>query len=132
MSDDRWPVSVKGVFGPSGHVVLLHNERDEWELPGGRLELTDDSSRAALAREIDEELGLEVTVAEAPARTWIYEPLPGRKVLIVTYACRLVGEWPPELTHSDEHDDVCAWPIGRLDELSLPDGYREDIRYVMG
>ena len=33
-------VSIKGVFAtPSGEVVLLMNERDEWELPGGRIEI---------------------------------------------------------------------------------------------
>src|SRR6185369_13602359 len=30
-----WPVSIKGVCLVGGKVVLLKNERDEWELPGG-------------------------------------------------------------------------------------------------
>jgi hypothetical protein len=34
----RYPVSIKGVVFIDGRVVLLQNERDEWELPGGRLE----------------------------------------------------------------------------------------------
>lgn len=35
-----WPVSVKGVaLDASGRVALLKNERREWELPGGRLEI---------------------------------------------------------------------------------------------
>lgn len=33
-----WSVSVKGVLFIGDEVVLLKNERDEWELPGGRLE----------------------------------------------------------------------------------------------
>ena len=49
-------VSVKGVFcAPSGEVVLLMNERDEWELPGGRIEIGE-SSTECLSREIREEL----------------------------------------------------------------------------
>ena len=37
-----WPVSVKGVaVDSSRRVLLLKNEREEWELPGGRLEPTD-------------------------------------------------------------------------------------------
>ncbi|MGP3946800.1 hypothetical protein ACTWQK_45600, partial [Streptomyces sp. 6N106] len=56
-----WPVSVKGVaLDAQDRVVLLKNERDEWELPGGRLEigspdgavLPDASPEAALEREI--------------------------------------------------------------------------------
>ena len=34
----NFPVSIKGVFVEAGRVVLLENDRDEWELPGGRLE----------------------------------------------------------------------------------------------
>lgn len=34
-----FPVSVKGVVVRDGRVLLLRNERDEWELPGGKLEL---------------------------------------------------------------------------------------------
>jgi hypothetical protein len=32
----RFPVSVKGVAVQAGKVLLLENERAEWELPGGR------------------------------------------------------------------------------------------------
>ena len=34
----RFPVSVKGVLLEGDRVVLLLNERNEWELPGGRLD----------------------------------------------------------------------------------------------
>ena len=33
----RFPVSVKGIVVRDGAVVLLHNRRGEWELPGGKL-----------------------------------------------------------------------------------------------
>jgi hypothetical protein len=32
------PISIKGVLIENEAVMLLENERDEWELPGGRLE----------------------------------------------------------------------------------------------
>ena len=49
-----YPVSVKGVLrAPTGEVVLLLNEREAWELPGGRIELGE-SSTECLAREIAE------------------------------------------------------------------------------
>ncbi|MFC8246941.1 NUDIX domain-containing protein [Streptomyces chartreusis] len=48
-----WPVSVKGV-ALDGHrrVVVLKNEREEWELPGGRLEPSDGTPELAVEREI--------------------------------------------------------------------------------
>jgi hypothetical protein len=38
-------VSIKGVLvGPDGRVILLEDERNEWELPGGQIELGEISS----------------------------------------------------------------------------------------
>jgi 8-oxo-dGTP pyrophosphatase MutT (NUDIX family) len=61
-----WPVSIKGVaIDAHGQVLLLRNERQEWELPGGRPEIGDpaagmrgdDSPEQALERETLEETG---------------------------------------------------------------------------
>ena len=51
-----FPVSVKGVAVQYGQVLLLENERAEWELPGGKLELGEDPQEC-VAREIREETG---------------------------------------------------------------------------
>jgi 8-oxo-dGTP pyrophosphatase MutT (NUDIX family) len=82
-----WPVSVKGVaIKASGRVVLLKNERQEWELPGGKLEIgsdaggppADESPERAVEREFFEETGWHVTAGPLlPGGTWIYEPRPG-------------------------------------------------------
>jgi hypothetical protein len=34
-----FPVSIKGVVIHANKVLLLKNTRDEWELPGGQLEI---------------------------------------------------------------------------------------------
>jgi len=34
----KFPVSITGILVEGGGVVLLENERGEWELPGGRVE----------------------------------------------------------------------------------------------
>jgi 8-oxo-dGTP pyrophosphatase MutT (NUDIX family) len=57
----RFPVSIKGVVERDGRFVLLKNERDEWELPGGKLE-PGEGIEDCLVREIDEELNLPVAV----------------------------------------------------------------------
>ena len=113
--DDRWPVSVKGVLGWDGRVVVLRNRRGEWELPGGRPDATDGSPEAALRREMSEELGLEVGVGEL-VDSWIYD-VEGRRVLILTYACTAVR--PADLVHSDEHVDVaeCDPDVLRVDPI---------------
>ena len=85
-----YPVSIKGVlFSPAREAVLLLNEREEWELPGGRIE-PGETSAECLAREIQEELGLEVEVGR-PVDTYLFEVIPGRHVFIATYRCTLAG-----------------------------------------
>src|SRR5271154_3930176 len=49
-------ISIKGVLIEDGSVVLLENERGEWELPGGRPEPGEDAA-TCLVREFAEELG---------------------------------------------------------------------------
>jgi 8-oxo-dGTP pyrophosphatase MutT (NUDIX family) len=120
----RWRVSVKGVVLWDDSVVLLHNERGEWELPGGRLD-DDETPEECIVREIDEELGFTVEV-EQLLDTWVYEVQPGEKVLIVTFGCS--AERPDELTVSDEHDDVGVFPVTGVADLIMPDGYRTSIR----
>lgn len=83
-------VSIKGVLvGPDGRVVLLENERNEWELPGGQIE-PGESPPQCLAREFQEELCLQVEV-EQPLDTYLFEVTPGRHVFIATYKCA-IGE----------------------------------------
>jgi 8-oxo-dGTP pyrophosphatase MutT (NUDIX family) len=120
----RWPVSIKGVILDGDAVVLLHNERDEWELPGGRLEVGE-SPQECVRREIEEELGIAVRV-DALIDTWVYEVFPGERVLIVTYGC--TAESLDGIAHSDEHDDVLLAPVDTLHDLELPWGYLVSIR----
>lgn len=118
------PISVKGILGPPGQVVLLRNERDEWEFPGGRIEPDDESPSACLRREISEELDLIADVG-LPVHTWRYEPIPGRHVLVIAYRCEIVGGWPARLGHSDEHLGVRLFELDALDDIALPQGYRD-------
>lgn len=119
-----YPVSVKGVLlTPDGDVVLLLNERDEWELPGGRIELGESSSEC-LAREIREELDLQVSVG-APLDTYLFEVIPDKHVFIATYRCVLTGPYAPVVSH--EHKRLGTFPPHALPG-NLPEGYRRSIK----
>ncbi|MES2321261.1 MAG: NUDIX domain-containing protein [Pseudomonadota bacterium] len=123
-----FPVSVKGVFAaPSGEIVLLMNERGEWELPGGRIE-TGETPPACLAREIDEELGLTVEVG-APIDSYLFEVIPGKHVFIVTYRCILLGPYAPVISH--EHTQIGLFAPDALPD-NLPSGYRHAILQCAG
>ena len=120
------PVSVKGIVTVDGRVVLLRNDRDEWELPGGRIDPGEDEV-AALGREIREELGIEAVVVPEPLDRYDFAPIPGTLVTIVTYACEpLVGD--TALVLSDEHVDVGTFSVDDAPALpDLPPGYRASI-----
>jgi 8-oxo-dGTP pyrophosphatase MutT (NUDIX family) len=125
-----YPTSVKGVLIHDGLVLLLLDERGEWDLPGGRPDPGEDH-RAALKREVHEEAGLEVEVGAA-LEGHLFEVLPGRFVQIEAFACALVGTTNVTLSH--EHEDVRWVPLAELGETiaghPLPTGYLGAIRQV--
>src|SRR6266446_2539607 len=124
----RFPVSVKGVIWQDQRVVLLKNERDEWELPGGKLELGE-TPEACVVREIAEELGLVVTVGPL-LDSWVYHIFEGVDVLILTY-----GSYPTpfsEITHSPEHKAVGLFSPEEVPSLRMPEGYKTSIQTWIG
>jgi ADP-ribose pyrophosphatase YjhB (NUDIX family) len=96
-------VTIKGVCRrPDGRVLLCRNDRDEWELPGGRPEVGE-LFQDCLRREIAEETGLEVTV-ERVLGVRAMEVVAGRWLDVVGYRCRLPDS--PEPRASAEHSHV--------------------------
>lgn len=119
----RFPVSVKGIVVRDERVVLLRNRRDEWELPGGKLELGESPERC-VAREIEEELGLDVAPA-ALVDSWVYDIAAGTHVLVLTYGC--VERSARTTVLSDEHTRFEWIPLDAVDRLPMPDGYKSSI-----
>lgn len=81
-----------------------------WEFPGGKVE-PDEDPRAALAREIHEELGCVVDVGDLVTTTRYV----GSSVVIVlsTYWCRVASGTPA----ATEHAAIRWLPAGQLAEL---------------
>lgn len=118
------PVSVKAVVNWRGQIPLLKNERGEWELPGGKLDLGEDPAEC-LTREIEEELGWSVNVTE-PFFAWIYKIRPNRHVFVLTYLADYSGDQQPIL--SNEHKEIVLVEPTDVGELEMPTPYKESIR----
>jgi ADP-ribose pyrophosphatase YjhB (NUDIX family) len=122
------PISLKAVILWRGRVPLLRNERDEWELPGGKLELGEDP-RLALRREIAEELDWNVEVGE-PFQTWVYRIRADRHVFIVTFRASYGGDGQPR--RSTEHKALGLFTPAEIatDAVRMPAGYKEAVALV--
>jgi 8-oxo-dGTP pyrophosphatase MutT (NUDIX family) len=118
-----FPVSIKGVIVRDGQVLLLRNERDEWELPGGKLELGEDPPDR-LAQEILEEVSWEAKVGPI-LDSWQYHIREGVDVLIVTYGATVTTDKPPVVSH--EHKQVGLFKEDEVAELNMPSGYKRSI-----
>jgi mutator protein MutT len=119
-----WAVSVKGVVYDGSHVLLARNDRGEWELPGGRLE-PDETPEQCVEREVLEETGLQVRAGPV-LRSWVFEVIPDKRVLVLAYVCRLESS-PSSLRVSTEHTEVAFIETSRLGSIPLPEGYRSAI-----
>jgi 8-oxo-dGTP pyrophosphatase MutT (NUDIX family) len=120
-----FPISVKGVVvDPADRVLLLKNARDEWELPGGRIEIGE-SPEECVAREIREETGWQVRTGPILDSWMYYVEAAGRHVFIVTYGCFPETGAEPVLSH--EHEEVGLFGVGEIGGLPMPDGYRRSI-----
>jgi 8-oxo-dGTP pyrophosphatase MutT (NUDIX family) len=121
------PVSLKAVIIWGGRVPLLKNERDEWELPGGKLELGEDPA-GCLAREIEEELGWVAKVHNA-LHAWVYEIRPDRHVFVLTYLATYDGYTEPIYSH--EHKALQLVRVDEIDPLNIPTPYKDAIRLAV-
>lgn len=119
----QFPVSVKGVVVRDARVLLLRNERDEWELPGGKLDLGEEPA-ACVAREIAEEVGWRVTTGPL-LDAWQYHIRDDVDVLIITYGCHVGTDADPVVSH--EHKEVGLFTEAEARALRMPDGYKKSI-----
>lgn len=125
----RHPISIKGIVVTNGKIILLKNERNEWELPGGKLE-ENETPETCVAREIEEELNIRTQPFQI-IDTWMYNILDKVKVFIVTYACEeLVTD---STTHekiqiSHEHKQWGMFSFEEIDALAMPQGYKNSIK----
>ena len=116
-----FPVSVKGVVLRGHRVLLLKNARDEWELPGGRIEVGE-TPEDCVVREIAEETGWTVTAGPI-LDSWMYHiAVEHQDVFIVTYGCYPIGDTRPVV--SNEHKEIGLFSESDIPALNMPDGYK--------
>jgi 8-oxo-dGTP diphosphatase len=122
----RPQLAVSAVIFRAGRVLLLRRAKSPghgfWSLPGGRVEFGE-SLHTALAREVDEEAGLEIDIVALAG--W-REVLPGAggggHYLIMSFAARWRAN---EVRLNEEHDDFRWVEPGGFGDLKLTGGLVE-------
>lgn len=117
-------ISIKGILFHDNRVLLLKNERNEWELPGGRIE-ENEQPEECLAREVYEELGITCNV-ENIIDSWVFEVIKGKFVFIVTYLCKCSN--PDNILISEEHMEHKWVRLQEMEYMIIPEGYKESIK----
>lgn len=115
---------VAAILIRAGRVLLCHRSPDRrwfpgvWDLPGGHIE-PGEARGAAIAREVNEELGV-----------WIEPPHAGPRASLSTAAFEMqiwvVSDWSGEIINAApwEHDQIAWFLAVELDALDLAhDGY---------
>lgn len=122
---------MKGVVIVEDHVILLQNERNEWELPGGK-PVPGETPEDTVAREISEELNISMTVGGI-VDAWMYEICTGATVLVVTYRCSpTTATRVSDLRLGHEHSQLGVFSALDLPKLRLPLGYLRSIAQATG
>jgi 8-oxo-dGTP diphosphatase len=101
----------------------------KWEFPGGKVE-PGEAAAVCLARELREELGVDVRVGAAlPASVHRYDPA-GRAIRLLPFRCEIVAGEP----HTHEHsalrwctvDEIAALDLAAAD-LPVLESYRASL-----
>lgn len=128
------PVSVKGIVIDDKKVWLRHNERNEWELPGGKIDEVEQPEETVI-REMQEELGYEVTVNRL-IHAHMYKIKvssdESRGVLVLSYLCnivRKVGEF--ELIGEAGEAKFQQFSFDEIKELNMPEFYKKAIALAL-
>lgn len=124
------PISVKGIVFEDGAVWLRKNEREEWELPGGKIDAGEQPEQT-VARELKEELGFTVSVLKI-VQVYIYtirkSPNEVREVLVLSYLCIIKSKTGIfELEGEAGKSEFKKFPLLEIPGLSMPQFYKDAI-----
>ena len=119
-------VSVKGIVSIDGNFLLRQNERNEYELLGGKLEKSDSDLESRLKQEFLEESGIKVDVEKGLEPCFL--SVNNKKILIVPYICKI--KFIPDILFDEDGGKLFWINKAELENLNMPTSYLDSINQV--
>lgn len=124
------PVSIKGIVFEEGKVWLRHNERNEWELPGGKMDEGEQPEETVI-RELSEELGFETQVVDIiQSHLYVIKTSNDEShgVMVVSYLCKFIGRVGGfELVGEAGNTKFKSFGMKEVKNLNMPEFYKQAI-----
>ena len=113
-------VAAVALIDPDGRVLLAQRPAGKhlaglWEFPGGKVQ-PGETPEAALIRELDEELGIDVVASCLAPFTFASHSYPEFHLLMPLYVCR---KWSGIATAREGQRLAWVWPA-RLGDYPMP------------
>ncbi len=111
---EMFPVSVKSIIFDDKRVLLIKNQRDEWDLPGGKIEKKEDVIET-LVREVKEELNISIgDFSVFQAKKYLFRK---QEIIVITYCSKITNHTPIRI--SFENMEYNFFDLNELSGLKL-------------
>ena len=119
---DKFPVSVKSLIFDDKRFLLIKNERDEWDIPGGKIE-NNHNVIETLVREVKEELNITIDNYNVLlAKKYLFRK---QEIIVIVYNSKITDEDPIIL--SFENIDYKFFSYDELNQLKLTPWAKDSI-----
>lgn len=119
---DKFPVSVKSLIFDDKRILLIKNERDEWDLPGGKIE-NNENIIETLIREVKEELNITIgNFKILLVKKYLFRK---QEIIVIVYNSKITNEDPISL--SFENLDYNFFSYEELNQLKLTTWAKDSI-----
>lgn len=120
---DSFPFSIKALIIENDKVLLLLNERGEWDLPGGKLEKMG-QIEATVIEEVKEETNLNIRLIDLIylKRHLVYRT----EVVVAIYNAENMGIESICISH--EHFKYNFFEVAELEKINVPEWVTEALR----